>query len=95
VIAFGSNKNQNDAAPEHVLASATLDVPRALLLVATDVKNGSFQAHAMRFGLASDVIRIEWDEKLLSQVPADLRAELDAIAKDIASGALQVPRGAF
>jgi basic membrane protein A and related proteins len=95
VFAFGSNKNQNEAAPDRVLASATLDVPKALLLVATEVKNGTFQAHPMRFGLASDVIRVEWNEKLRAQVPDDLRAELDGIAKEIASGALQVPRGNF
>jgi len=95
VYAFGSNKNQNDAAPERVLASATLDVPRALLLVATEVKNGTFQAHPMRFGLASEVIRVEWNEKLRAQVPDELRAELDGLAKEIASGALQVPRGNF
>jgi len=95
VLAFGANKNQNDAAPEHVLASATLDVPRALLLVATEVKNGTFQAHPMRFGLASGVIRVEWNEKLRARVPDELRAELDQLAKDIASGALQVQRGSF
>jgi basic membrane lipoprotein Med (substrate-binding protein (PBP1-ABC) superfamily) len=95
VLAFGANKNQNDAAPERVLASATLDVPRALVLVATEVKNGTFKAEPMRFGLASGVIRVEWNAKLESQVPPELRAELDQLAKDIASGALQVPRGSF
>ena len=95
VFAFGSNKNQNDAAPERVLASATLDVPKALLLVATEVQNKTFQARPMRFGLGSEVIRVEWNEKLRAQVPDALRAELDGIAKDIASGALQVPRGNF
>jgi basic membrane lipoprotein Med (substrate-binding protein (PBP1-ABC) superfamily) len=95
VFAFGSNKNQNDAAPERVLASATLDVPRALLLVATEVKGGAFQARAMRFGLASGVIRIEWNDKLRAQVPAEVTAEVDKLASDIASGALVVPRGNF
>jgi basic membrane lipoprotein Med (substrate-binding protein (PBP1-ABC) superfamily) len=95
VWAFGSNKNQNDAAPGRVLASATLDVPRALLLVATEVKNGEFQAHPMRFGLGSDVIRVEWNDGLRAQIPDELRAELDRLAIEIASGALQVPRGNF
>jgi basic membrane protein A and related proteins len=95
VWAFGSNKNQNDAAPGRVLASATLDVPRALLLVATEVQNGSFQARPMRFGLGSDVIRVEWNDGLRAQIPDELREELDRLAKQIASGALQVPRGSF
>ncbi|HTO09690.1 MAG TPA: BMP family protein [Myxococcota bacterium] len=95
VWAFGTNKNQNDAAPGHVLASATLDVPRALLLVATEVQKGSFESHPMRFGLASDVIRVEWNDALKAQIPEGLREELDRLAKQIASGALQVPRGNF
>jgi basic membrane lipoprotein Med (substrate-binding protein (PBP1-ABC) superfamily) len=95
VLAFGSNKNQNEASPERVLASATLDVPRALLLVASDVKSGRFQARPMRFGLASGVVRVEWNERLRDRVPAAVSAEVEALAGEIASGALQVPRGDF
>jgi basic membrane lipoprotein Med (substrate-binding protein (PBP1-ABC) superfamily) len=95
VIAFGTNKNQNDAAPEHVLASATLNVPAALLLVAMDVKTGTFKARPMRFGLASGVIAVEWNEQLRASVPAGVRAEVEQIAGEIASGAFQVPRGNF
>jgi basic membrane lipoprotein Med (substrate-binding protein (PBP1-ABC) superfamily) len=95
VTAFGTNKNQNDAAPDRVLASATLDVPAALILVARDVKEGKFQAKPLRFGLKSGVIRVEWNEKLRGQVPPEVTAEFDKLASDIASGALQVPRGNF
>ncbi len=95
VIAFGTNKNQNDAAPEHVLASATLNVPAALLLVAKEVKAGTFTARPMRFGLASGVIAVEWNEKLRAQVPAEVGAEVEKLAGEIASGAFQVPRGNF
>lgn len=95
VLAFGANKNQNDQAPERVLASATLDVPRALLLVATQVKSGQWKAQPMRFGLESGVVRVEWNEALSDRVPAELRAELDALAAKIATGALEVPRGGF
>ena len=69
VWAFGTNKNQNDRAPERVLASATLDVPRALLLVAQEVKSGSWSARAMRFGLRSGVVKIEWNEALHDEDP--------------------------
>ena len=95
VLAYGSNKNQNDQAPERVLASATLDVPRALLLVATQVKNRQWKAEPMRFGLDSGVVKIEWNDALRARVPDDVRAELDALAAKIASGALEVPRGGF
>jgi basic membrane lipoprotein Med (substrate-binding protein (PBP1-ABC) superfamily) len=95
VLAYGSNKNQNDQAPERVLASATLDVPRALLLVSTQVKSGQWKAQPMRFGLESGVVKVEWNDALKARVSDELRAELDALAVKIASGALEVPRGSF
>jgi basic membrane lipoprotein Med (substrate-binding protein (PBP1-ABC) superfamily) len=95
VIAFGANKDQSAQAPERVLASAALDVPKALLLVATEVKNGTFQARALRFGLSSGVISVAWNPKLAERVSDPLRAELDELSQKIASGALQVPRGSF
>src|SRR5262249_43994278 len=44
VLAFGANKNQNDVAPDVVLASAVIDIPKAFLSVAEQVKNGTFVA---------------------------------------------------
>ncbi len=95
VWAFGTNKNQNDRAPERVLASATLDVPQALLLVALEVKSGSWSARAMRFGLRSGVVRIEWNEPLREKIPAALRTEVEKLQADVAAGAVSVPRGSF
>lgn len=95
VWAFGTNKNQNDRAPERVLASATLDVPRALLLVAQEVKSGSFNARVMRFGLRSGVVQIEWNESLREKIPAALRSEVEKLQTDVAAGSVSVPRGSF
>ena len=95
VWAFGSNKNQNDQAPERVLASATLDVPRALVLVATEVKSGAWKSRPLRFGLKSGVVAIEWNDRLRDKIPAELKSEVDALAADVASGAVTVPRGSF
>jgi basic membrane lipoprotein Med (substrate-binding protein (PBP1-ABC) superfamily) len=95
VIAFGTNKNQNAEVPDKVLASATLDVPAALLLVAKEVRAGTFKARPMRFGLGSEVIRVEWNPRLRDSVPAEVTAEVEKLAGEIASGSLQVPRGNF
>ncbi len=95
VVAFGTNKNQNDSAP-NVFASATLDVPTALVLVARQVQEGKFEAKPMRFGLASKVIRVEWNERLrTTSVQAEVTAEANVLTGEIESGALQVPRGNF
>lgn len=93
--AFGTNRNQNDMAPGAVLASATIDVPLALVRVASEVKAGGFQARPMRFGLAEDVIRIEWNAALAAELSPEDRAAVDSVVAQIRAGALRVPRGDF
>jgi basic membrane lipoprotein Med (substrate-binding protein (PBP1-ABC) superfamily) len=95
VRAFGTNRNQNEMAPAAVLASATIDIPLALLRVADEVKSGRFQARPMRFGLAAEVIRIEWNAALAAELPAEERAAVDALIGRIRSGEVVVPRGDF
>jgi basic membrane lipoprotein Med (substrate-binding protein (PBP1-ABC) superfamily) len=95
VFAFGTNRNQNGRAPNSVLASGTLDIPRALLLVAREVESGQFHARSIRFGLREGVVAIEWNEALQSRIPEPVRAEADALAERIRSGELEVPRAGF
>jgi basic membrane lipoprotein Med (substrate-binding protein (PBP1-ABC) superfamily) len=95
VFAFGTNRNQNEMAPEVVLASATLDIPAAFVEVARRVRDGSFTAEPLRLGLADDIVAVEMNARLESSVPAELRAEQAELEARIRSGELVVPRGAF
>jgi basic membrane lipoprotein Med (substrate-binding protein (PBP1-ABC) superfamily) len=95
VYAFGTNRNQNDMAPEVVLASATLDIPAAFVEVARRVRDGSFQAAAIRLGLADGIVALELNPALADAIPTQVRAELDSREADIRDGRLAVPRGDF
>ncbi len=95
VYAFGTNRNQNDMAPDVVLASATLDIPAAFVEVARRVRDGSFRAAPLRLGLADGIVALELNPKLAEAIPAELRSELDSLAASIREGRLVVPRGAF
>ncbi len=95
VYAFGTNKDQNDMAPDVVLASATLDAPSALLEVARAVKEKRFHAEPQRFGLKSGVIRLVWNPKLVDRVPPDLRQQVHELQARIERGDLVVPRAGF
>ncbi len=95
IYAFGTNRNQNDLAPEHVLASATLDVPAALLLVAREVQAGEFRSRSIRFGLRDGVIAIEWNPELVEKIPETVRRGAETLARRIEAGDLRVPRGRF
>ncbi len=95
VLVFGTNRNQNDLAPQSVLASAILDIPRALLLVAREVESEQFWSRSIRFGLRDDVVKVDWNEALAAELPAGVRDAADALAKEIRQGTVQVPRGNF
>ncbi|HTC25207.1 MAG TPA: BMP family protein, partial [Gemmatimonadales bacterium] len=96
VYAFGANSDQSELAPEHVLGSAVIDLPRAFLLVAREVQAGKFTPRVESFGLASGVIRYAPNPRLAGSVPAGLKARVRAAADSIAAGTLQpVPSPGF
>ncbi len=95
VLAFGTNKDQNALAPDSVLASAVLDVPQALLLVAEEVKSETFLARSIRFGLRDQVVAIAWNEALRARVPAPVWERVGSLVHAIETGALEVPRAGF
>jgi len=95
VYAFGTNRNQNDMAPEVILASATIDIPAAFVLVARRVRDGSFEAAPLRLGMREGIVALELNDRLRAQIPPAVQGELSALETEIRSGARVVPRGSF
>jgi basic membrane protein A and related proteins len=89
VYAFGANADQAALAPNRVLGSAVIDLPRAFLLVAREVQTGSFRSRIESFGLKSGVVRYQPNPLLDSLIPAVLKARVRAAADSIAAGTLQ------
>ena len=95
VLAIGSNRDQNAVAPDVIVASATLDVPHALLLVARLVKENHFQPGVMFFGIKDGVVDLVYNDALAARVPAPLRARIAAARDSIIAGTLRVPSVEF
>jgi len=91
VYAFGANADQTSLAPDRVLGSAVIDLPRAFLLVAREVRAGSFKSRVESFGLRSGVVRYQANPALDGLVPAPLKARVRAAADSIAAGTLLAP----
>jgi basic membrane protein A and related proteins len=88
VYVFGSNDDQAHLAPERVIGSAVIDLPRAFLTVAAEVKAGTFRPKVEAFGLSSGVIRYVPNPALEFLVPETLRSRVQAAADSIAAGTL-------
>lgn len=80
---FGANLDQSTLAPERVLGSAIIDLPRAFLTVAREVRGGTFTPHVESFGLRSGVIRYDPNPALEPTVPEALRAAVTAARDSI------------
>jgi basic membrane protein A len=89
----GANADQSALAPGQVLGSAVLDLPRAFLLVGREVQGGTFQPRVEAFGVASGVVRFDWDTAVARTVPEGLRARIAMARDSIAAGTLH-PLGA-
>jgi basic membrane protein A len=89
VYVFGANADQSALAPDRVIGSAIIDLPRAMLLIAREVYEGEFVPRVESFGLESGVIRYVENPALAAMVPAELRARVQATADSIAAGLLE------
>jgi basic membrane lipoprotein Med (substrate-binding protein (PBP1-ABC) superfamily) len=82
-------------APDVVLASAVMDIPRCFLLVARRVQEGRFEARPMEYGMAEQVVSLVWNPELVGSVPEPVRQELEDLTRRITSGELDVPHLEF
>ncbi len=82
---IGSNADQNAIAPTVTLGSVVIDVPRAFLLVAREVRDGTFTPRVIRFGTATEVVR--WvPNPAVDVIPAAVRARIAETRAAFAEG---------
>jgi basic membrane lipoprotein Med (substrate-binding protein (PBP1-ABC) superfamily) len=80
---FGANAEQSALAPERTIGSAVIDLPRAILSVAREVKGGAFKPKVESFGLKSGVIRYEPNPALAASIPQPVQVRLTAARDSI------------
>ncbi|MDJ0948836.1 MAG: BMP family protein [Alphaproteobacteria bacterium] len=86
VLAYGSVLDQNSVAPETVVAGSLYDFPVMFLDVGKSVKDGTFKGGAVSYGMAEGVVDITPFYGAAAKLPADVKAKLEALRKDIKSG---------
>lgn len=87
VYVIGSNADQNSVAPQVTLGSVVIDLPRAFLTVAREVKAGSFQPRVVVFDAKSDIVRLVLNPALRSTISARALRQIDSVSALIHAGA--------
>ena len=95
VLMFGANKNQNAIAPDVVLASAVIDIPRGFVTVARQVKDHTFVARIEKMGMKDGVVSLQYNPKLVDRIPPEVKAKVDAAQQAILAGTLVPPSAEF
>lgn len=95
IFAFGSNKNQNDVAPDAVIASAVGDIPRAFVQVACEVKEGRFAGRIQRVGMKEGIVSLVLNPRLEPQIPEAVKARIEQARQAIVAGTLHIPTAEF
>lgn len=86
VYIFGSNSNQNAIAPEVVIGSVVIDLPKALLSVAREVREGRFTPRVIRLGAPSDVVTLVLNPALANRIPTATRQTVDSVRATLGRG---------
>lgn len=95
VMALGTNKNQNDIAPEVIVASGVIDIPTAFLQVAQEVQNHTFRGRIIRLGMKEGVIALVYNPSWQNRLPTEVLARITAAQQQIVAGTLTVPSVEF
>jgi basic membrane protein A len=89
--AFGVFTNQNNVAPDVVLASAVTSTPLAFLKIATEVKDKTFHPAMLEFGMHDGMVSVVFNPKLESRIPAAALDHARKVEHDLATGQLVLP----
>jgi basic membrane lipoprotein Med (substrate-binding protein (PBP1-ABC) superfamily) len=90
VFAFGCTKDQSASAPDAVVASAVIDVPKSFVAMAREVREGKFRGRRVEWTRRSGTIGLVWNEKLKNAMPAGLATFIDELDRKIESGEIKV-----
>lgn len=86
VYVIGSNADQNRVAPAVTLGSVVIDLPRAFLQVAREVKSREFRPRVVTFDARSDIVRLVMNPALHATIPARIRSQIDSVNARIHAG---------
>ena len=87
---IGANADQNAVAPEVTLGSVVIDLRHAFLVIAKEVKDGTFKPRVVSLGIRDNVVRLVLNPALESTISAPIRATVDSVQRRLFDGSLRL-----
>lgn len=86
VLVFGANVDQNGVAPDVIIGSVLIDLPRALLRIAREVQGGTFTGRVIDLGVNEEIVRLVINPQMRSRIPAQALHASDSVGAAIRAG---------
>ena len=86
IYAFGANGDQNNVAPQTVLASAVTFIPKAFVKIATDIEDHQFKGGMIEYGMKDGMVEVVYNPVLVSKIPPDVMAKAKDAEQQIKDG---------
>jgi basic membrane lipoprotein Med (substrate-binding protein (PBP1-ABC) superfamily) len=93
--AVGMNRDQNDVAPDVILGSAVIRIPKAFLETARAWQAGTLGGAPLYARSRDDVIDFVPNPAIMDRIPPELLRRVDAVRAGIQAGEVEVPRVPF
>ena len=90
-LVIGANADQNAVAPDVVLGSAVIDLPRAFLTVAQTVRQGGPLPQVFALGAETGTVKFVMNERLRDRIAIGARQRLDSVWKEMTAGSWRSP----
>jgi basic membrane protein A len=91
IYAFGANRNQNDVAPDTVLASAVTHIAKAFLRAAAEIKHDRFHPGMIEYGMKDAMVEVVYNPRLKSKIPPEALVKAAAAEQGIIAGRITLP----
>lgn len=86
ILAFGTNADQNNVAPDVIIASVVIDLPKAFLKIAREVQAGTFRGRVIDLGVKDDVVRLVLNPTMRDRIPTAVVAASDSVGAQLKAG---------
>lgn len=92
VLTFGANDDQSAAAPDVILGSAMLDIPRVYFDLVKSIHEKKFDGKTVSVGMPEGYVWVQFNKALEAKIPADVRKKVDELIVKIKDGSFKVER---
>jgi basic membrane lipoprotein Med (substrate-binding protein (PBP1-ABC) superfamily) len=93
--AVGMNRDQNDVAPDVILGSAVIRIPKAFVETARAWQAGTLGGGPLYARSRDDIIDFVANPAIMHLIPPELLERVDAVRAGIRAGEVEVPRVPF